>query len=243
MAKLTAPISVTVRNETVDRNNGENMSGIGGCVEWGGRAPPLSRVRRMSDSLSTRGGFATNNATMGPARFVHCRKKSGEVQPQKAPSCMVMLDGHIDNLKALRVELSALGLVKSRAKEAALLAAAWGIYKEGLFAKLEGEFAISIWDKDAEELYLYRDMMGVRPLFFSYEFGRLGFASNSRALLTLPLVSTEINRESVSEYLAFRYSWAPKTLLRDIKQLPAGYLAKFTATGYTKRLVAKVEWL
>ena len=242
MAKLTAPISVRVRNEIIERLYGVSMSGIGGCVEWGASTPPLSRLRRMPDSLSVRGGYATKHATMGAARFVHCRKKSGELQPQKASSCMVMLDGHIDNLKELRLELLGAGLVKARAKEAAILAAAWGLHGEALFHRLEGEFAIAIWDKNREEIYLYRDRMGVRPLFFSYEFGRLGFASNSRALLTLPLVSSEINRESVSEYLAFRYAWAPKTLLRDIKQLPAGYLAKFTATGYSKLSISKVEW-
>jgi len=155
---------------------------------------------------------------------------------------MVMLDGHISNIKDVFGELLSAGIVKPRARTAGVLAAAWGLYGESLFQRLEGEFAIAIWDNNTEELLLYRDMMGVRPLFFSYEFGRLGFSSNARGLLKLPFVSSEVNRESVSEYLAFRYSLAPKTLIRDVKQLPPGYLVKFTNAGYSKRRVAKVNW-
>lgn len=88
---------------------------------------------------------------------------------------------------------------------------------------IEGDYGIAIWDDDRDELSLYRDRMGVKPLYYYIKDGRLIFASEIKAILAHPGVGRDIDDNALSDYLTFLTTPAPQTLFKDIKKLPAGH--------------------
>ena len=132
--------------------------------------------------------------------------------------------------EGLRSRLAREGL-EPRSDPAELLAQGWNHWGDGVLERINGDFALATWDSQREILVLARDRVGARPLFYTWLQGRLAFASDIRALLTLPWVSKELAREHLAEQLAFRYVHAPRTMLRDVRLLPAGSIATIDAGG------------
>ncbi len=98
----------------------------------------------------------------------------------------------------------------------------------------EGAFVAAVLDRTARDgptLHLLRDAFGIRRLYWAQKGGRFAFASAVRPLLDLPWVSRELAREHLAEYLSFRYTHAPRTLLRDLSLLPAGHRLIHNASG------------
>jgi len=94
-----------------------------------------------------------------------------------------------------------------------------------------GNFALAVWDRNLEELWLVRDAAGTRPLFWAHGGGKTAFASEPMPLLGLPWVSRDVAFENLAEYLSFRYVHAPKTLLKDVSEVPPGHLVRLNANG------------
>lgn len=101
--------------------------------------------------------------------------------------------------------------------------------------KIEGDFAIAIWDGKRSELHLYRDRLGVKPLYYCIADGRLIFASEIKAILQHPSVQRDVDETSLSDYLTFLTSPAPRTLFRGINKLPAGHALHIGRNG-SKRI-------
>ena len=93
--------------------------------------------------------------------------------------------------------------------------------------QFEGAWVAAIHDHDRRALHLLRDPFGIRRIYFVRKGTRLAFSSRIATLLDLPWVSRELARENLSEYLAFRYVHAPRTLLHDVQALPAGHHLRF----------------
>jgi asparagine synthase (glutamine-hydrolysing) len=99
---------------------------------------------------------------------------------------------------------------------------------------LEGDFAIALWDANHNRLVLARDRIGVKPLYYTVQNGRLIFASEIKAILEHPAISREIDEESLYHYLTFLTTPAPRTLFKGIHKLPAGCLLTCDVTGELK---------
>lgn len=104
----------------------------------------------------------------------------------------------------------------------------WGI---DCLDKFEGMFAFGLWDMRRQELWLVRDRLGIKPLYYSVGNGRISFASNARALLADPDQRRAINVEALYHYLSFSTSPAPHTLFEGIKKLPPGVWLRITKDG------------
>ncbi len=98
-------------------------------------------------------------------------------------------------------------------------------------AEIEGDFAIALWDAEREQLLLLRDRLGVKPLYFYQQKGRLIFASEIKAILAHPTLTAELDEESLYHYLSFLTTPAPRTLFRNIRKLPAGHLLLIDREG------------
>ena len=85
-------------------------------------------------------------------------------------------------------------------------------------------FALALWDARERRLVLARDPFGIKPLVYALAPGRLAFASELKALMTLPWLSREIDLEALETYLAVNAVLAPRTIFRDARKLPAGHL-------------------
>ena len=135
----------------------------------------------------------------------------------------IAFNGEIYNFLEHRRRLEAGGVVfKSRTDTEVLL----HLYLEhGLDAlsKLDGMFALAIWDGERRRLLLARDHAGVKPLYYAVSGGTLLFASEIKSLLAVPSVRNELNTEALADYLTFLWVPGEATMLRAIKKLEAGH--------------------
>ncbi|MCK4265291.1 asparagine synthase (glutamine-hydrolyzing) [Candidatus Babeliales bacterium] len=150
----------------------------------------------------------------------------------------VSFNGEIYNHRELRKELEALGYKYFSNTDTETLIYAYKEWGIDFIHKLDGMFAISLFDKENNELYLIRDRIGVKPLYFSTQGGFLSFASEIKALWELPWIYKDINNLAVYHYLTFLVSPAPMTLYKGIYKLPAGFYLK---VGSDRKLTFS-EW-
>jgi asparagine synthase (glutamine-hydrolysing) len=104
----------------------------------------------------------------------------------------------------------------------------WGI---DFVSRLRGMFAFALWDGRRRELWLVRDRIGIKPLYYSAHHGRLTFASEIKALLQDPQQERRVNEKSLFDYFSFLSSPAPETLFDGIYKLPAGHWMRVRPDG------------
>jgi asparagine synthase (glutamine-hydrolysing) len=108
----------------------------------------------------------------------------------------------------------------------------WGI---DCLQKFRGMFAFALWDAKARRLWLIRDRIGIKPLYYSIHHGRITFASEIKALLKDPDQAHEVNEEALFHYLSFMTTPAPDTLFAGIKKLPPGSFLTIDAEGQLRQ--------
>lgn len=211
-----------------------NLGGIAGIIHFEGDAPDRGLARAMSAAVAHRGPDDSGTWAQGPAVLVQRRlalSNAGRRQPIATTPYTLVLDGRIYALGALREALRREGVEPRTNGDADAVLAAWTLWGEETVQRLRGDFALAVWDRKRQVLHLARDPAGVKPLFIARGQGRFAFASDLRALLCLPWVSRDIARQELAEFLAFRYTHAPRTLLKDVEQIPAGHAARVDARG------------
>ncbi len=143
----------------------------------------------------------------------------------------IVFNGEIYNHLELRAELEAAGYrYRSRTDTETLLYAYrhWG---ENFVDRLQGMFAIALWDADTETMLLYRDRIGIKPLYFSMQNGALLFGSEIKALLQHPSLSASVNEEALYHYFTYIHTPAPYTMFAGVMKLRAGHVAKIRPGG------------
>lgn len=136
----------------------------------------------------------------------------------------VSFNGEIYNHAEIRAELEQIGghRWKTDHSDTEVILHAfeqWGI---DCLEKFRGMFAIALWDTQARELWLIRDRIGIKPLYYSIHNGRITFASEIKALLQDPDQKRAVHEEAFYHYLSFLTTPAPQTLFDGIKKLPGG---------------------
>lgn len=153
-------------------------------------------------------------------------------------SVIIIFNGEIYNHQALRSELEKRGYhYRSHTDTETLLYAykEWGI---SFLHKLEGMFAFVLFDIRKNELFLVRDRMGIKPLYFTLQEGVLSFASEIKALWTLPWMHKQVQPLSLYHCLTYMVTPAPLTLYQGVYKLPAGFYMRLTA----QREISFHEW-
>ena len=159
-------------------------------------------------------------------------------QPMSNPdnSLFITYNGEIYNHAEIRSELIALGHTfwKTDHSDTEVVLRAfehWGI---DCLEKFRGMFAFAIWDAKKKELWLVRDRIGVKPLYYSIHHGRIVFASEIKAILKDPDQSRSLNEHAFYHYLSFLIPPAPETLFERIQKLPAGSWLRVSTDGTTR---------
>lgn len=132
-------------------------------------------------------------------------------------------NGEIYNYRALRSELTAVGYAFKSQSDTEVLAhgyAHWGI--DGLLSRVDGMYAIAIYDRASGELHLARDRFGEKPLFYSSAPGRFGYASTLLAASSFPWVGDSIDRVALDQYLALHFIPGARTYFTDVHQVLPG---------------------
>ena len=155
-----------------------------------------------------------------------------EFQPSKLQSVCshhadlaAVVDGEIYDAAEQRLALQAAGHAVRSDNLAELLIAGYEAKQEAFFPGLHGKFAAAIWDRRLRRLVLVNDRFGMRPLYYAHLRGRLLFASEIKALLADPEMSSKVNLRGVAQFFTFGQLLAEDTMLEGVRLLPAaGYL-------------------
>ena len=218
------------------------MCGIAGELRFDGRPADLAAVIRMGGQLARRGPDGEGNWQDGPVALGHRRlavidlsQRSRQPMVDAASGLALVFNGTIYNYPELRAALQALGhtLVSDGDTEVILRAyAEWG---ELCVERLHGAFAFAIWDSKARSLFLARDRLGIKPLYFARDAACLRFASSTQALLAAGGIDTAIDP------LALHYQFTlhavvppPHTILRGVRKLEQGTTLRVEADGSTR---------
>ena len=135
---------------------------------------------------------------------------------------VLVFNGEIYNYRELRKELESVGAVFRTKSDTEVLLRAYERYGDDALQKLNGMFAFALYDGERNRLLLARDRLGIKPLFFTFQRGRLVFASELDALLRSGIDAGAINPAALDAYLSFLYVPAPDTIYANIEKLLPG---------------------
>ncbi len=214
------------------------MCGICGIVELEGpEADFQRRIGPMVESLRHRGPDQSGAWTGPGACLGHARLSIIDLADGRQPlanedeTVWVTYNGEVYNFRELRAELEAKGHRFRTQTDTEVLVHLYE--QEGIdgVRRLRGMFAFGLWDARRRALYLVRDPLGVKPLYYTVRNGRLVFGSEIKAILAHGDVPRAVRDDALSDYLTFLYVPCPKTMFRGIDKLPAGHWLNFDASG------------
>lgn len=213
------------------------MCGICGVVDLGAHVEP-GMAREMNAMMVHRGPDAEGMLDL-PHVSLAMRRLSiidldGGGQPiwNEAHDVAVFQNGEIYNHEELRIGLAARGHHFATRSDTEVIVHLYE--EEGLhaFAKLDGMFAIAVWDARAGRLTLARDKFGEKPLYYTLNHGRLTFASDLKALIAAPGVDATLDPACLMDVLRFLYVPEPRTPFHQIHALPAAHVGVLDAHGW-----------
>jgi len=207
------------------------MCGIAGIFHLSTPKPvdPL-RVERMCDAMAHRGPDGAGVWTAPGVGLGHRRLSiidlAGSPQPMASTdgAAMLVFNGEIYNYRELREELKGAGAEFHTDGDSEVILAAWQKWGPDCVTRLHGMFAFAIYDQRERTLFLARDRLGVKPLFYApLSDGSLVFASELKGLLAHPLLRREIDPLAIEDYLTWGYVPDHRSILQGVNKLPAGH--------------------
>ncbi len=215
------------------------MCGIAGYFRFLGGAQ-LDVARRMNGRITHRGpdedGYLeTDHCAMGMRRLAIVDLAGGQ-QPifNEDASLAVVFNGEIYNHGELRKRMAGQGHVFRTRADTETIVHAFEDEGTDCFQLLRGMFAIALWEKNARRLTLARDRFGKKPLYYCRTEEALYFGSELKCFQGLGL-NLDVDSESLALYFCFRYIPEPRSIYRQIRQVPAGGWIQFDAAGTEKR--------
>ena len=140
-------------------------------------------------------------------------------------SVVVVYNGEIYNFQELTKELQALGHVFKTHSDTEVIVHAWEQWREQCVERFRGMFVFAIWDRNVETLFMARDRLGIKPLYYALlANGHFIFGSELKALLQHPELSHERDPYAVEDYFSYGYIPEPKTILKQARKLPPGHI-------------------
>ena len=219
------------------------MCGITGF--WSTDPCAREALPRMTAALSHRGPDAGGVYLDGPVGFGHRRLSIIDIEGSHQPmisadgSIALVFNGEIYNFRELRRSLEDAGHKFATRGDTEVLLQCWQIRGERMLEWLNGMFAFALWDRRRQELFVARDHLGVKPLYFAWHRESLVFGSEIKALLAFPGLPREIDLDALGLYLECQYIPAPYSIYRGIRKLEAGHWmsvreGKFRTGAYWK---------
>ncbi|PWI58805.1 asparagine synthase (glutamine-hydrolyzing) [Sulfoacidibacillus thermotolerans] len=205
------------------------MCGIVGFLNRRGQACDTEIIHAMNGEIVHRGPddagyYFDGSLGLGFRRLAIIDLKGGH-QPltNEDESIWIVFNGEIYNYKDLRDELIACGHSFKTETDTEVIIHLYEEYGVECVSKLRGMFAFGIWDGKKEQLFLARDLFGIKPLYYTYNSDFLAFSSEIKSLLKIPGISREIDREAFWNYLTFQYVPEPMTMFEGIWKLPPAH--------------------
>lgn len=213
------------------------MCGIAGIINFKSEPIDPRPIKNMTESIFHRGPddsgfFNDDNVALGFRRLSIIDLEHGH-QPMESINgqYLIVFNGEIYNFKEIRKILSSLGYrFKTNCDTEVILYAFqhWGI---DCIEKFNGMFAFAIYDKQKRTVFLARDRLGIKPLYYSIVDGILIFGSEMKVILEHPKFVKSANLLAISSYLTFRYPHGEATVFNGIKRLSPGHSMKIDSSG------------
>lgn len=213
------------------------MCGIAGWYRRGGRPVPREAIASQCDRLISRGpddaGYLTDGDFGFGMRRLSIIDIEGGHQPILSPDgrYAIVFNGEIVNHPALRRELEGSYAFQTDHSDTETVLAAFTRWGDDAWLKLEGMYAVAIWDKLTKSLTLARDPVGIKPLFFTEQGGGLAFASEITALRELPDHSFDLDEDGADDFFCFGHTLPPRTIFRQVRPLEPGQVLHVGAVG------------
>ncbi|HVJ52754.1 MAG TPA: XrtA/PEP-CTERM system amidotransferase [Aliidongia sp.] len=218
------------------------MCGISGWFDSRGKRPAdEALLRRMNDRIGHRGpdgdGFHFGEGFGFGHRRLAIIDLAGGVQPMfnEDGRICVTFNGEIYNFQGLREELIARGHRFATRSDTEVIVHGWEEWGPACLDRFQGMFAFALWDARTETMFLARDRMGEKPIYYAtLADGSFIFASELKALLVHPGLERRIDPCAVEEFFALGYIAEPRTIYQGVARLEAGYCLTFPRGGAPK---------
>ena len=215
------------------------MCGICGELRFDYSAPDMDALRRMTSRLARRGPdhegfFSDGSLAFGHRRLAIIDLSAHADQPMldKTLHLALVFNGTIYNYKELRAELVEMGYEFFSEGDSEVILKAYHAWGENCVRRFYGMFAFAIYDLRAKSLFLARDRLGIKPLYYALDGARLRFASTLQALLAGGGVDTSLDAVALHHHFTLHSVVpAPRTLLQGMKKLPPAHTMTFSASG------------
>ena len=191
-------------------------------------------LRRMIGAIAHRGPDGQGVYHADGIGLAHARLSIIDLATGAQPmsnedgSIWITFNGEIFNYIELREDLVSRGYRFRTRSDTEVIIRLYEAFGADCVKRLNGDFAFAIWDAPRKELLLARDRMGVRPLFYTGQHGKIAFASEIKALLAYPGVEAVLDPLALDQIFTFWFPLAPRTGFKNIFELPPAHIATFS---------------
>jgi asparagine synthase (glutamine-hydrolysing) len=205
-----------------------------------------SELHEMTNAIAHRGpdafGYFTNETVgLGHRRLSIIDLSDSANQPMHSADgrYVIVYNGEVYNFREIAAELKQLHKTNFKtSSDTEVILEAYAQYGSDFVLKLNGMFAIAIYDKLKNELFVCRDRIGIKPLYYFWDGENFAFASELKALTKISLIPLEINRNAVYQFLHLGFISAPQSIYQSINKLDSGTWLKISG----KRLESYKYW-
>jgi len=214
------------------------MCGVNGIFipDQAGRFLP--EINKMNHILHHRGPddegvYSDNDVVLGHRRLsiIDLSPRGRQPMSDSGESIWVTCNGEIYNFQELKEQLQGKGHSFRSDSDTEVIIHGYKEWGVRIFEQLEGMFAFALWDKNKKVLCLVRDGCGIKPLFYFYDGKTLVWSSEVKGLLASGLVERSVDLQSLSNFLSLSYIPNPKSILKNVYQVPPGTSLSFSGKG------------
>lgn len=223
------------------------MCGINGIFNFNSQKIPdeFSLMEKMNHAIRHRGPDDSgiwhdhsNKLWLGHQRLSIIELSNSGHQPMISDNGnVIVFNGEIYNYKELKSNLKNISFRSNSDTE--VLLKLYELKGENLLNDLNGMFAFAIWNSSKEELFLARDRIGKKPLYYTFQSGIFVFSSEIKALLSLPWIKAELDYDALYHFLTFNQLSPPQTMFRNIEKLAPGWQMSIGKDG---KILQKEYW-
>jgi asparagine synthase (glutamine-hydrolysing) len=215
------------------------MCGVAGIFNFSSPDKPVreDNLQHMLSAIRHRGPdesgiYLGKNIGLGNVRLSIIDLASGQ-QPlsDNSGKYWIVYNGEVFNYLELREELITLGYQFRTSSDTEVVVQAYAHYGSKCLEKFNGQFAFAIWNKENGELFLARDRVGIRPLFYTIHNGSFYFCSEIKGLFENPEIPRQFSSEGLSQIFTFWTTITPRTPFDQVYELPPGHFMEINANG------------
>lgn len=218
------------------------MCGIGGVAGAASEHEVISTLDTMIAHLAHRGPDDAGQMSIGGQRFIGglCATRLAIRDPgpngrqpmvSSRSGNVIAFNGEIYNTEELRADLGEQGIALAGHCDTEVVLACYDCWGPECLTRLRGMFALAIWDAPGGRLFMARDRLGIKPLYYRATAAGVMFASEVRVLLAADPRAATLDVEGIASYLLLGAVEEPRTMLAGVRMLPAGHAATWSETG------------